>query len=114
MPRLLRFGAVVDDPFVLVREADSLADLPEATPVIVPIRVRVVQPRQEVPTSLYRSMRDDRWHLLVIVSPLYGYPLAPLRCLPSPRNHGMIDGWHVVEYKRRLGEGPTDSLSRTR
>ncbi|MFO1324234.1 MAG: DUF934 domain-containing protein [Burkholderiales bacterium] len=37
MRRLVRLSGVVDDPFVLVRDAVSLADLPEATPVIVPL-----------------------------------------------------------------------------
>lgn len=39
MRRLIRHGAVRADPYTLVREADSLADLPEATPVIVPLRL---------------------------------------------------------------------------
>jgi uncharacterized protein (DUF934 family) len=37
MQRLVRLSGVVDDPFVLVREAATLDDLPEATPVIVPL-----------------------------------------------------------------------------
>ncbi len=37
MQPLLKGGAVVADPYVLVREATSLADLPDATPVIVPL-----------------------------------------------------------------------------
>jgi uncharacterized protein (DUF934 family) len=37
MQRLIRNGAVRVDPYTLVREAATLADLPEATPVIVPL-----------------------------------------------------------------------------
>jgi uncharacterized protein (DUF934 family) len=41
MPKLIRRGETVDDAFVLVREAAALADLPEATPVIVPLALWV-------------------------------------------------------------------------
>lgn len=37
MPQLIKRGEVVNDDFTLVRAASSLADLPEATPVIVPL-----------------------------------------------------------------------------
>jgi uncharacterized protein (DUF934 family) len=37
MPRLIKGGALVDDPFVLVREAVSLAGLPRGVPVLVPL-----------------------------------------------------------------------------
>jgi len=37
MPRLIKRGLVVDDDYTLLREAGALADLPEATPVIVPL-----------------------------------------------------------------------------
>lgn len=39
MPRLIKRGSIVEDAFTLVREAVSLADLPEATPVIVPLKL---------------------------------------------------------------------------
>lgn len=39
MRRLIRHGTVFADPYTVVRDADSLADLPEATPVIVPLRL---------------------------------------------------------------------------
>ena len=35
MPRLIKRGLVIDDGYALLREAGSLADLPEATPGIV-------------------------------------------------------------------------------
>ncbi len=41
MPQLIRRGAVVADTYTLVREAASLADLPDATPVIVPLSLWV-------------------------------------------------------------------------
>ena len=37
MPQLIKRGVLVDDAYMLLREAGSLADLPEATPVIVPL-----------------------------------------------------------------------------
>ena len=37
MPRLIKGGALVDDPYVLVRDATSLADLPRGAPVLVPL-----------------------------------------------------------------------------
>ena len=37
MRRLISYGAVRADRYTLVRQAASLADLPEATPVIVPL-----------------------------------------------------------------------------
>jgi uncharacterized protein (DUF934 family) len=37
MPRLIRHRTIVEDPWTLLREAASLADLPDATPVIVPL-----------------------------------------------------------------------------
>jgi uncharacterized protein (DUF934 family) len=37
MPRLIRRGAIADDAYAVVRDAVSLADLPDATPVIVPL-----------------------------------------------------------------------------
>lgn len=39
MRPLIKDGAVVADAYVLVREATALVDLPEATPVIVPLRL---------------------------------------------------------------------------
>ena len=36
MPRLIRNGALVRDDHVLLRDAKTLADVPDATPVIVP------------------------------------------------------------------------------
>jgi uncharacterized protein (DUF934 family) len=38
MPRLIKRGAVVDDPYMLVRGA-ALADVPEGVPVIVPLAI---------------------------------------------------------------------------
>ena len=37
MPRLIKGGALVDDPYVLARDAASLADLPRGVPVLVPL-----------------------------------------------------------------------------
>ncbi|HEX6793818.1 MAG TPA: DUF934 domain-containing protein [Casimicrobiaceae bacterium] len=37
MPRLIRNRTLVDDPYTLLREAVSLADIPDAIPVIVPL-----------------------------------------------------------------------------
>ena len=37
MPRLIKRGEVIDDAYALLRDAGSLAELPEATPVIVPL-----------------------------------------------------------------------------
>ena len=37
MPRLIRNGAIVEDRWALMREIASLAELPSATPVIVPL-----------------------------------------------------------------------------
>ena len=37
MPRLIKDGALADDPYVLVRDAASLADLPRGVPVLVPL-----------------------------------------------------------------------------
>jgi hypothetical protein len=38
MPQLIRNRSLVDDRYVLVREAASLADLPDGVPVIVRCR----------------------------------------------------------------------------
>ena len=37
MRRLIKDRAVVDDPWTLLREASSLADVPDGVPVIVPL-----------------------------------------------------------------------------
>jgi len=37
MPRLIKRGEVIDDAYAVLREASSLAEVPEATPVIVPL-----------------------------------------------------------------------------
>jgi len=37
MPRLIKDGAIVEDRWTLLREARSLADLPAAAPVIIPL-----------------------------------------------------------------------------
>lgn len=37
MPRLIRNRAIVDDPYTLLRDAASLADIPDGSPVIVPL-----------------------------------------------------------------------------
>jgi uncharacterized protein (DUF934 family) len=37
MPRLIKNGAIVEDHWMLLREARSLADLPPGAPVIVPL-----------------------------------------------------------------------------
>jgi len=37
MPRLIKAGAIVDDTYALVRDADALAGLPAAQPVLVPL-----------------------------------------------------------------------------
>lgn len=37
MPRLIRNRTIVDDAYTLVREASTLADLPDGVPVIVPL-----------------------------------------------------------------------------
>ena len=37
MPQLIKRGEIVDNAYTLVRAASSLVDLPEATPVIVPL-----------------------------------------------------------------------------
>ena len=37
MPRLIRNRTLVDDPYTLLRDAVSLADLPDGIPVIVPL-----------------------------------------------------------------------------
>jgi uncharacterized protein (DUF934 family) len=37
MPQLIKHGELVADRFVLQRDAQTLADLPDATPVIVPL-----------------------------------------------------------------------------
>jgi len=37
MPRLIRNRTIVDDQYTLLREAASLADLPDGVPVIVPL-----------------------------------------------------------------------------
>lgn len=37
MPRLIRNRAIVDDPYTLLRDATSLADVPDGRPVIVPL-----------------------------------------------------------------------------
>ena len=37
MPRLIKHGAIVEDRWTLLRETASLADVPSATPVIVPL-----------------------------------------------------------------------------
>jgi uncharacterized protein (DUF934 family) len=37
MPRLIRNRTLVDDPYTLLREASSLADIPDGLPVIVPL-----------------------------------------------------------------------------
>src|SRR5262252_1478126 len=37
MPRLIKDGAIVEDRWTLMREIASLAELPSATPVIVPL-----------------------------------------------------------------------------
>jgi uncharacterized protein (DUF934 family) len=37
MPRLIKNGAIVEDRWTLLREVASLAELPPATPVIVPL-----------------------------------------------------------------------------
>ena len=42
MPRLIKRGAIVDDAYMLLRDAGSLAELPEATPVIVPLSLWTV------------------------------------------------------------------------
>jgi uncharacterized protein (DUF934 family) len=42
MRRLIRRGATVDDAYALVRDARSLADLPDATRVIVPLALWTV------------------------------------------------------------------------
>ncbi len=39
MPQLIKRGEIIDDIHTLVREAASLADLPEATPVLVPLNL---------------------------------------------------------------------------
>lgn len=37
MPRLIKGGALADDPYVLARDATALADLPRGVPVLVPL-----------------------------------------------------------------------------
>ena len=37
MPQLIRHRTIVEDPWTLLREAKSLADLPDGAPVIVPL-----------------------------------------------------------------------------
>jgi len=37
MPRLIKGGALAGDPYVLARDAASLADLPRGVPVLVPL-----------------------------------------------------------------------------
>ena len=37
MQRLIKGNAIVDDAYVLVRAASSLADVPQGVPVIVPL-----------------------------------------------------------------------------
>ena len=37
MPRLIKDRALVDDPWTLLRDATTLADVPAAVPVIVPL-----------------------------------------------------------------------------
>lgn len=37
MPRLIRRGVIVDDPYLLLRGVATLADVPEGVPVIVPL-----------------------------------------------------------------------------
>lgn len=37
MPRLIRQGRVVDDPYVTLRDARTLDDVPDGTPVLVPL-----------------------------------------------------------------------------
>lgn len=37
MPRLIKRGVVVEDAYTLLRDASALADLPEATSIIVPL-----------------------------------------------------------------------------
>ena len=37
MPRLIKDGALAADPYLLVRDATSLADLPRGVPVLVPL-----------------------------------------------------------------------------
>ncbi|MDQ2963091.1 MAG: oxidoreductase, partial [Pseudomonadota bacterium] len=37
MPQLIKDDAIVDDRWTLLRDASSLADVPEATPIIVPL-----------------------------------------------------------------------------
>jgi uncharacterized protein (DUF934 family) len=41
MPRLIRNRTVVDDRYTLLREASSLADIPDGVPVIVPLTLWV-------------------------------------------------------------------------
>jgi uncharacterized protein (DUF934 family) len=43
MRRLIKHGALVDDAYVVVREAGSLADLPRGVPVIVPLHLWQVE-----------------------------------------------------------------------
>jgi uncharacterized protein (DUF934 family) len=43
MPRLIKRGAIVDDQYMLVRGASSLADVPEGVPVIVPLSLWVAE-----------------------------------------------------------------------
>ena len=82
MQRLVRFGAVVDDPFVLVREAASLADLPEAAPVIVPL-------------ALWTSAR----------AVLLGSPRTALRAAP-PRGRSPWGGPAALISSARRGRAP--------
>ena len=37
MPRLIKGRALADDPYVLLRDAASLASVPDGVPVIVPL-----------------------------------------------------------------------------
>jgi uncharacterized protein (DUF934 family) len=42
MPQLIKRGEIADDVYTLVRESSSLADLPEATPVLVPLALWLI------------------------------------------------------------------------
>ena len=43
MPRLIKRGVIVDDAYMLVRGATSLADVPEGVPVIVPLALWIAE-----------------------------------------------------------------------
>src|SRR5258708_15265758 len=73
MPRLIKDGAIADDRWTLLREATSLADVPDGEPAIVPLALWLAE----------RDALRSRGEIRVWLQPAHGPELLALDC-PAP------------------------------